>query len=414
MKAVDVVTLCQRLVRARTVMGNEGAAADVAEEAMRDLGYDEVWRDDLGNLMGAIGGGRHGAVLLDGHLDVVDAGDLTAWRADPFAGEVIDGALWGRGAVDMKGPLAAMIVSAAALRDRPRRDRRTVYVSCTVAEETVEGLALRPVLERLRPDAVIIGEPTSGKVAVAQRGRAEIALQALGRAAHSAYPEEGRNSAEAMADLIVALRGVTLPVDDLLGPASFVLIEVTSLPSPSSSTIPHLTRAVYDRRLLPGETPESVLAPLRAIAERQAAERQAAERHGSDRPIGANSKAYQVAVARAELVTYTGLRLAGEKFAPGWKLPRDHPLIEASLRGLRAAGLPGGVKIYATCTNGSASAGWLGIPTVGYGPGENERSHTTNEAIGVPDLEQGVQGFAALAWEAATMPSLPRLEGRPS
>jgi len=399
MSTVDVVALCQRLVRARTVMGNEGAAADIAEEAMRDLGYDEVWRDELGNLVGTIRGGRQGAVLLDGHLDVVDAGDLTAWRADPFAGEVIDGALYGRGAVDMKGPVAAMIVGVAALRDRPRGDRRTVYVSCTVAEETVEGLALRTVLERLRPEAVIIGEPTSGKVAVGQRGRAEIVIEALGKAAHSAYPEEGRNSAEAMADLIVALRGVTLPVDDLLGVGSFVLIEVTSFPNPSSSTIPHLTRAVYDRRLLPGETPDSVLAPLRAAAERQG---------------GSGGVAYRVAVAGAELVTYTGMRLAGQKFAPGWKLPRDHPLIEASVRGLQAAGLASGLKVYATCTNGSASAGWLGIPTVGYGPGDNERSHTTNEAIALRDLEQSVLGYAALAWEAATAPPLPRLKGRPS
>ncbi len=399
MSTVDVVALCQRLVRARTVMGNEGAAADVAEEAMRGLGYDEVWRDELGNLIGAVSGGRQGAVLLDGHLDVVDAGDLTAWRADPFAGEVIDGVLYGRGAVDMKGPVAAMIVGVAALRDRPRGDRRTVYVSCTVAEETIEGLALRPVLERLRPDTAIIGEPTSGKVAVGQRGRAEIVFEALGKAAHSAYPEEGRNSAEAMADLIVALRSVTLPVDDLLGVGSFVLIEVTSFPNPSSSTIPHLTRAVYDRRLLPGETPDSVLAPLQAAGERQG---------------GASGAAYHVAVAGAELVTYTGMRLAGQKFAPGWKLPRDHPLIEVSVRGLQAAGLASGLKVYATCTNGSASAGWFGIPTVGYGPGDNERSHTTNESIALRDLDQGVLGYAALAWEAATAPSLPRLKGRPS
>jgi len=392
-KGVDVVTLCQRLVRARTVMGNEGAAADVAEEAMRDLGYDEVWRDDLGNLIGTVGGGRPGAVLFDGHLDVVDAGDLSAWRADPFAGEVIDGALYGRGAVDMKGPLAAMIVGVAGLRERPRRDRRTVYMSCTVAEETVEGLALRPLLERLRPDAVIIGEPTSGKVAMGQRGRAEVVVEALGRAAHSAYPQEGRNSAEAMADLIVALRGIALPVDELLGPASCVLIQVTSFPNPSSSTIPHLTRAVYDRRLLPGETPESVLAPLRAIA-----------------GLAANDQACRVDIARAALVTYTGRRLAGDKFAPGWKLGREHPLIGASVRALEAAGLATGLKVYATCTNGSASAGWLGIPTIGYGPGENERSHTTNEAIELRDLERSVFGYTALAWEAGTAPALPRLE----
>lgn len=390
MNGADVVALAQRLVRAQSVMGNEGIAADVAEDAMRNLGYDEVWRDDLGNLIGAIGGGRGGAVVLDGHLDVVDPGNLAAWRVDPFAGEVIDGELHGRGAVDMKGPLAAMITGAALLRERPRHARRTVFVSCTVGEETVEGLALRPVLERLRPDAVIIGEPTGGQIAVGQRGRAEIVVEALGRGAHSAYPAEGRNSAEAMADLIVAFRGVVLPTDELLGSASLVLTEVTSFPNPSSSTIPHLTRAVYDRRLLPGETPQAVLAPLRAVA-------------------GAGRSSCRVFIARAALVTYRGASLAGEKFAPAWKLPPDHPLIDASVKALQTVGLVVDRKVYATCTNGSASAGWLGIPTIGYGPGQNERSHTTDEAIAVWELEQAVLGYAALSWGAATASFLPPL-----
>jgi putative selenium metabolism hydrolase len=389
--AMDAVTLCRELVRARTVTGNEGEAADVAERWMRDLGYDRVWRDELGNLIGALDGKRPGGVLIDGHLDVVEPGDVSLWRCDPFSGDVIDGALYGRGAVDMKGPVAAMILGVAALRDRPAADRSTVYVCCSVAEETIEGLALRSVLEALRPWAVVIGEPTSGAVAIGQRGRAEILIEAVGRAAHSAYPQAGVNSAEAMVDLIADLRAAPVHTDDLLGPGFLVLTEVWSTPRPAFSIIPYLTSAVYDRRLLPGETPDTVLAPIRAIAERRTAP---------------GSAVFRASVAEIGLTTYAGVTIRGQKFAPGWKLAPSHPLVQAACAGLRDAGFEAKLSAYASCTNGSASAGRLGIPTIGYGPGQNAKSHQVNECIPVPELEQGVSGYAALAWAAATA-SLP-------
>ncbi|HEV2356025.1 MAG TPA: YgeY family selenium metabolism-linked hydrolase [bacterium] len=399
---MDAISLCRRLIRARTVLGNEGEAVDVAEDAMRALGFDEVWRDEPGNLIGTLHGELPGTVLFDGHLDVVDAGDVARWRCDPFGGELIDGRLYGRGAVDMKGPVAAMIAGIAAIRGRPKEARRTIYVSCSLVEELVEGLALREVLERLKPDAVVIGEPTNGRLAIAQRGRGEILIEAVGKAAHSAYPHEGVNAAEAIADLIIALRAMPAPTDDILEPGYHVLTEIWSEPRPSGSTVPYYAGAAYDRRLLPGETPESVLAPIRAAAQRLKA---------SETRETPTSAEYRISIVRSKITTYRGVTLVGDRFAPGWKLGRNHPIVEAALSGLRAAGQPGEPIAYATCTNGSASAGWYGIPTIGYGPGVNERSHGVDEYIAVDELTAGVSGYTALAWAVATAPSLPRLPG---
>jgi len=384
---VNVVTLCQQLLRARTVLGNEGEAADVAEQAMRDLRYDEVWRDDLGNLVGTLHGGRPGSIMLDGHLDVVDPGDLAQWRADPFGGELLDGEVYGRGAVDMKGAIAGMVLGVAALKERPAADRRTIHVSLSVAEETIEGPALLHLAEAVRPDAVIIGESTSGRVAIGQRGRAEILVEVIGSAAHSAYPQQGVNSADGLVDLVRELRALPVASDDLLGPGFMVLTEVWSIPRPSNSIIPYFAGAIYDRRLLPGETPQSVLAPLQAAARRLATPR---------------CPEYRFSYSRAALVTYTGATLGGEKFAPGWRLAADHPLVRAALNGLRASRLTTQASAYAACTNGSATAGMLGIPTIGYGPGDDEMAHKVNERISVGALERGVIGFGALAWAAAT------------
>ena len=397
---MDVVSLCRQLIRARSVLGNEGEAIGVAEEAMRDLGFDEVWRDEPGNLIGALRGGLPGAVLFDGHLDVVDAGDVARWRCDPFGGELIDGRVYGRGAVDMKGPVAAMIAGIAAVRNGPKDARRTIYVSCSLLEELIEGLALREVLERLNPDAVVIGEPTNGRLAIAQRGRGEILIEAVGKAAHSAYPHEGVNAAEAITDLVVALRGMPAPTDSMLEPGIQVLTEIWSEPRPSGSTVPYYAGAVYDRRLLPGETPESVLAPIRVTAQRLSA--------SGTRKKPASSE-YRVSIVRSEITTYRGVTLQGNRFAPGWKLDRSHPIVEAALSGLRAAGQPSEPIAYATCTNGSASAGWYRKPTIGYGPGVNERSHGVDEYIAVDELTAGVSGYTALAWAVARAPSLPLL-----
>ncbi|MCA9506700.1 MAG: M20/M25/M40 family metallo-hydrolase, partial [Myxococcales bacterium] len=171
---MDAVELTQRLVRIPGVSGSEALMADTVEEVMRELGFREVVRDDLGAVIGIVGPeGSPTKLLFDGHMDVVPV--VGNWSVDPFGGEIRDGRLWGRGSADMKGGLAAAICGvAAAARDGELACQAAV--SATVLEEVIEGVALGAVMDRLAPEAVVICEPTSLTLNTAQRGRLEVLL----------------------------------------------------------------------------------------------------------------------------------------------------------------------------------------------------------------------------------------------
>jgi putative selenium metabolism hydrolase len=377
--AADAVTeLALRLVAKNSLSGDEGGAAEVLGDELTRLGF-ATETDEYGNVIGTLEFGPGPTILFDAHLDTVPVSDADRWAHDP-GGELADGRLFGRGAVDTKGPLAACVRGVAALRGHHGAGR--VVVSGTVAEELVEGPVLQRVAQRIQPDAVVICEPSGGSIMIGQRGRAEIIVEVQGESCHSAYPQAGSNAVEVMADLIVALRTLPLPTHPQLGPAILVLTDVLSRPYPSLSVVPGGCVATFDRRTLPGETADDVLAPIDALARELSAS------------YGAQAQAH---IAVDKLTTYTGAELHAPNFAPAWITPRDAPLVTAAVAGLQAAGMPAELRHYAFCTNGSGSAGVLGIPTLGFGPGREDAAHTTDESITIQDLLAGAQSYTALA-----------------
>lgn len=354
----------------------EADAAQALAEELRRLGF-AVEVDPLGNVIGTLRLGDGPTVLLDSHLDTVPAGDPSRWTGDP-RGEVRDGRVHGRGSVDMKGPLAACVHGVAALRDGAHG---TIVVSGSLAEELVEGYALVPVAERVRPDYTVICEPSSGRVARAQRGRAEILVEVEGRSAHSAYPHKGINAAEVMADVVVALRDLPVPSDATLGDGILVLTDVQSQPYPALSVVPNRCVATFDRRTLVGEDEDVILGPIRAVVDDVA------------RDWGAGAA---VTFAVDRFTTYTGASVEAANFAPAWCEPVDAPVVALAADGLRAAGLPAEIDHYRFTTNGSATAGRLGLPTIGYGPGDEALAHTVDESIAIDELRAGARGYAAI------------------
>jgi putative selenium metabolism hydrolase len=376
---VDAITdLALRLVAAKSMSCDEGSAAAVLTNELAELGF-STETDEYGDVIGTLEFGPGPTILFDAHLDTVPASDSDRWVHDP-GGELADGRLFGRGAVDTKGPMAACVHGLAALRGHHSAGR--VVVAGTVAEELVEGPVLQRVAQRIQPDAVVICEPSGGRLMIGQRGRAEITIEVLGQSCHSAYPEAGRNAVEAMADLIRALQQVELPAHPVLGPAILVLTDIMSRPYPSLSVVPDLCRATFDRRTLPGETVHDVLFPIRTLAEEISAV------HG----VRA-----EVSIAVDDLTTYTGATLHAPNFAPAWITPSDTLLVSAALDSLRSAGQLAEIAHFAFCTNGSGSAGTLGIPTLGFGPGQEDAAHTTDESISVVELAAGSRGYTAIA-----------------
>lgn len=371
------------LVRIRSYSGEEGQVAGRVADEMRRAGFHHVYQDRVGNVVGRVGKGAQ-RLLFDGHMDTVGIGNPSAWEVDPFGAEIRDGLLYGRGSVDMKGGLAAMIYGVKALLDSQISLKGEIVVAAVVQEEPAEGVAMRVLVEEegLWPSFLVLGEPTNLDVALGHRGRVELWVTTEGRACHGSAPELGENALYAASKVIfgIELLAGQLAEDPKLGKGS---IAVTGIDCPSSSRnmVPDHCRLIVDRRLTLGETRERAISELRQILERE----------------GVRG---DVLVADRETRSYTGYVTHGQEFYSPWLMPEDAPLVKAAVRAVeRAIERRPKQRIWSFSTDGAYTRGEAGIPTVGFGPGDDRLAHTANERVAVADVLVAARGYAHIALE---------------
>lgn len=379
----DLVRFCQKLIQTESISGNEGKVAELIINEMQKLSYDEVWMDKYGNVIGKIKGIGNKSILFDGHMDTVGIPDPTKWKVDPFGGVIKDGKLYGRGASDMKCALGAMVYAAAQLKKDNVELNGDVYVVGVVFEEIFEGMALGKVLDVINPDCVIIGEASQLTLNIGQRGRAEIVIETQGINAHSSSPEKGLNAVYEMVKLILEMQELNLPTHPQLGKAIIELTDIISSPYPGASVIPDKCTATYDRRLLVGESPESVLAPIKDCI--------------NNLRLQDDKFKAEVRYAVAEEKTYTGEMLGGERYFPAWLIDKDAEIVRNAIKGLKDAGIEPVLKCYSFCTDGSESAGRRGIPTIGIGPSLETLAHVVDEYIEISQILKAKEVYYAIA-----------------
>ena len=369
-----VVRLCQELVRQRSYSGEEQGVVKVLKENMEQMGFDSVTVDKYGNIIGCIKGNRPGPkILFDGHIDTVPVQDAGKWEHDPFAAEIVDDKIYGRGTSDMKGAVAAMTCAAANFAAATGKDfAGEIYVAGVVHEECFEGVAARAISAAVHPDYVVIGEASQLNLKIGQRGRAEIVVETFGKPCHSANPEKGINAVYKMAKVIEAIRTLEPTHHPVLGDGILELTDIKSAPYPGASVVPEYCRATYDRRLLVGETKESVLAPINALLDKLMAE---------DPQLKVKAS---YAVGREKC--HTGNVIEGERFFPGWLYDEKDEFVQAVYGELKAMGYDPSITQYNFCTNGSHYAGEAGIKTFGLGPSRENLAHTINEYIEIDQL----------------------------
>ena len=379
------VRFLQRLIRTQSMPGEEGEVAMLVAAEMRSLGYDEVGYDEAGNVIGLIrGDGDAPSVMFNTHLDHVDAGDPADWPHPPFGGEVHDGLLWGRGAIDIKGPLAAQVHGAAQLLAAGARPPGDVYVTGTVQEE-VGGLGARYMADTLRPDLVLIGEPSRNEVRRGHRGRVELRVQVRGRMAHASMTHIGRNPLTVLGRFLAALEDVELPHDPDLGTCS-IAPTLIGTDQASGNVIPGLAEVTLDCRTVTGQGAASLrellLPALRAC-----------EIEGSSTDI---------LIPRHERRSYAGYEMTYPADNPALSLPADHLAVRTAAEVLAGPlGAEPPVDVWDFATDGG-HFGLAGMTVVGFGPGDDRLAHTVNEHIVIDELATGIRGNAALAlhWPA--------------
>ena len=371
-----LIEFTQRLVRQQSLSGEEGPVTQIVVDEMQSLGFDKVWVDENGSAIGIVEGGQSGkTILFDAHTDTVGIAPGSVWTKNPFGGEIIGGYLYGRGAADMKGALAAMVHAAASV-DKSKLAGRIV-VSASVLEEVYEGGALKAVMDAVKPDFVVIGESSNLNLVHGGRGRAEIHLETIGWPSHSSSPQLGVNAVHLMMKVIEAVEKINLGEHPLLGPAILALTDIISEPYPGYSVIPSRCKATYDRRLLPNETVENVLGAIQSLPELK------------DIP-------FKAVIAQGEHKAYAGSTLTCTKFFPAWELDAKHPFVQSALKGLRESGLNPQFSAYRFCTNAAYSVGQAGVPTIGFGPGTEADAHVVDEHLSLESLEKVTYGYMGI------------------
>ncbi len=364
----ELIGFLREIIAIPSPSGEEERIAKRIAREMKRVGFDEVFTDKLGSVVGKIGKGRI-KILYDAHVDTVDIGDRNKWSFDPYKGKYEKGFIYGRGACDDKGCVASILYGGRLIKELGLEGDYTLYFTASVREEIHEGLALSQIIEKrkIRPDYVLIGEPSNLNIGYGHKGRIELKITTKGKSCHAATPERGKNAIYGMAPIISRIERLNkkLKAKEPLGKG---MIAVTKIETENTSlnTVPDDCAIYLDRRTTLGETKGRVIKELKSLL-------------GGSR-------------AKVEVLKHEN---GDERYYPAWILKEDHPLILAGIETYKTLfGKKPKIKTWPFCTNGSYTMGMKGIPTMGFGPGDPKYAHSIDEKIEADDLAPAVSFYA--------------------
>ena len=358
-----------------------GPVGERIASEMRKLGYDEVRFDKMGNIMGRIGSGKR-VIVYDSHIDTVGIGDPAEWQWDPFEGKIQDGIFYARGACDEKGSTPGMVYGLAIARDLGLLDGWTAYYFGNM-EEWCDGIAPNTFVEvdpGIRPDFVVIGEPTKMNVYRGHKGRLEMKVTAKGKSAHAASNHLGDNAIYKLLPIIAGIRDLEPKLGDhpFLGHGKITVSDM-HVQTPSINAVPDEAVIFIDRRMTFGESKEVVKQQVENLVPAEFKASVKVEELFYDEP------------------SYTGFVFPVDKYFPAWAFEEKHPLVQAGQKARVAIGLadaPSGKWNFST--NGIYWAGKAGIPSIGFGPGDEETAHTVRDCVPLDDMVKATEFYAIL------------------
>ena len=374
-----VVKFLRDLIAIKSVSSREEEVISRIREEMERCAFDDVTIDPMGNILGRIGHGKR-VIAFDAHVDTVDVGNAGNWAVDPFRGAEKDGVIYGRGACDMKGALASIVHGGKLIKQLGLDGDYTLYVVGSVQEEDCDGLCWQYIIneDKIRPEAVVITEPTNLGVYRGHRGRMEIEVRTKGVSCHGSAPERGINAVYRMAPIVLDIETLNerLTGEPFLGKGTVTISEIRST-SPSLCAVADSSAIHLDRRLAATDTLTSALREIRELP--------------SVKTAGA-----EIVVLNYSTPSWRGLSYPTQKYYPTWLLPETHPLLAAGVGTFeRLFGAKPQVGRWVFSTNGVAVMGMHGIPCIGFGPGNEVYAHMATEQIPVEHLVKASAWYAA-------------------
>jgi len=374
----DIIRFMRELCAIPSYESQIRAVGERAEAEMKKLGFEETWFDQMGNIVGRIGSGPF-KLLYDSHIDTVGVGDPAAWAWDPFEGKVENGVLFARGACDEKGSTPGMIYGLAIAKELGLLDGISAYYFGNM-EEWCDGIAPNALVEAegLRPDFVVIGEPTKMQVYRGHKGRVEMQVVAKGKSAHAASNFLGDNAIYKLLPIIDAISKLEpeLGDDPFLGHGRITVSDM-HVKTPSINAVPDEALIYIDRRITFGEEPDAELARIQRL-------------------IG-DRKDIEASILYYDDPSYTGFVFGVDKIYPAWALPENNPFVQAGVQaGAQLWGAPLPTGKWDFSTNGTYWTGKAGIPSIGFGPGDEIHAHTVIDQVRLEDVVRATEWYALL------------------
>lgn len=350
------------------------------KEEMEKVGFDRVEIDKMGNILGFIGKGKH-IIAMDAHIDTVGIGDENLWDDDPYEGHEDDEIIYGRGGSDQEGGMASMVYAGKIIKELNLEDDYTLIVTGTVQEEDCDGLCWQYIIEedKIRPEFVVITEPTSCNIYRGHRGRMEIKVTTHGVSCHGSAPKRGENAIYKMAPIIQELEELNenLMDHDFLGKGTLAVSEIF-FSSPSRCAVADECSISIDRRLTYGETWKNAIEQIKSLNSVKKAEAEV-EMYKYDRP------------------SYTGLVYPSEAYFPTWLILEDHICCETAVEAYKLLfDEEPLVDKWTFSTNGVSIMGRYGIPCIGFGPGHEDQAHAPNEKTWKNELVESAAMYALI------------------
>ena len=384
----NVIEFLRDIISIPSVSGKEGEVVERIRQEMERLGYDKVWMDSLGNLFGQIGSGKR-ILVIDGHCDTVDVGNSDNWNVDPFRGDYRDGIIYGRGAADQKGGLASAIYAGSILKQMGMPEDTTLLVVASILEEDFEGLSWQHIVEQddVRPEAVLLTEPSSLGIRIGQRGRMEMKVNTQGVSCHGSAPERGENAIYRAGPIIQDIEKLNhrLSSKSILGKGSITITDIRST-APSLCAVADSATLHLDRRLTEGESMESAFREIATLP-------------------SVKSASARVSIPEYEVISHTGLKIPIKAYYPMWLMDADHSLVKTAVHAYESQfNEKADVGVWVFSTNGVATKGLFDIPTIGFGPGEEQYAHTPRDQVRADDLVKSVAFYVSFVrqWGSTT------------
>lgn len=376
----DIFSFLRDMIAIPSESGNEEKVIFRIQKEMEKVGFDKTEIDPMGNLIGYIGNGKQ-VIVFDGHIDTVGTGDLSQWVYDPFVGHEDDECIYGRGASDQEGGIASAVYAGKILKDLDLMNDYTFVVTATIMEEDCDGLCWTNILKEtdLKPEFVVITEPTSCRIYRGQRGRMEIKVSTSGVSAHGSAPERGENAIYKMAPIIAELEQLNnnLKDHDFLGKGSLTVSEIFS-DAPSRCAVADGCSISIDRRLTYDETVDSALEEIRSL------------------DLVKKSNAI-VELYKYDKYSYNNYHCQANTFFPTWLIEENHPITKSLVESYKNVfDKEPVVDKWTFSTNGVSIMGMHGIPCIGFGPGHEDQAHAPNERTWKKELIQATAMYASI------------------